>query len=151
MTEYFTYLVILLMIKSAVANGFTTQQGCSVALGIALGSHGLRSPLITRELMLQGAEVIIVAADDDLLFRSQNDANVTQAMLITRGFENVAVVGLANSGGGSAAANWCNGWIPDGGCEGGSALLATASTAITRTDTAMELVRFIIIFIILYD
>ena len=137
------------MIKSAVANGFTTQQGCSVALGIALGSHGLRSPLITRELMLQGAEVIIVAADDDLFL--QNDVNVTQAMLITRGFENVAVVGLANSGGGSAVANWCNGWIPDGGCEGGSALLATASTAITRTDTAMELVRFIIIFIILYD
>jgi len=120
-----------------VARGFATRAGQAVVLGVALGAGGLRSPLVTRELMLLGAEVIAVVADDDSLCAAAGNpcgdgggggggsaVALTHAALVTRGFENVAAVGLANSGGGSAAANWCNGWIADGGCEGGSALLA---------------------------
>ena len=56
-----------------------TRAGAPYVLGVVLGSAGLWAPLVSRELMLQGAEVVVAATDDP-------GEDPLRALLITRGF-----------------------------------------------------------------
>ena len=104
------------------------KSGTSIAVGTLLGAR-IWDPLRPRELMLRGAELLVhfpsttssSTAGGAAAGGGTSDANITKAMLLTRGFENVAAV-LQAAQTGSTLANWCNDMLPPG-CSDGSRLL----------------------------
>ncbi len=88
----------------------------NVTIGVVIGAPAMWQPLNARVLMLQGAELLVSAAD------SVVDPSLEQDMLRSRGFENVAAVLRANppagpgtgANGYSLVSNWCNDMLPDG-------------------------------------
>eukprot|EP00039_Didymoeca_costata_P028948 m.22668 g.22668 ORF g.22668 m.22668 type:complete len:587 (-) comp7424_c0_seq2:115-1875(-) len=102
-------------LKTNTTVSLSCRQKGPITVGLLLGDE-LWEPLGARTQMLYGAEVLIssVAAD-------KHSLNVTQNMVVTRGFENAAAV-LYTTSTDAMVGNWCNDMIADG-CQHGSELL----------------------------